>query len=78
MTSRRPGRKVWVHRGLAALWVLLAIPGVVWWKTSILFVILVSLYANFASEIAAAEASDDAAVMERLDRIEKLLTERTE
>ncbi|MER7331688.1 MULTISPECIES: hypothetical protein [unclassified Micromonospora] len=75
--ARKPRRrKVWLHRGLASMWVLLAIPGTLWWAQSILFVILVSLYANFASELAAAEASDDRDVLERLDRIEKLLAER--
>lgn len=66
--------KVWIHRGLAALWVLLAIPGTIWWATSIYFVIVASIYANVASELATAEASNDREVLERLDRIEALLT----
>ncbi len=66
-------RRVWIHRGLAAMWVLLAIPGVLWWADSILFVILVSLYANFVGEISASEAADDQELAKRLDRIEALL-----
>ena len=70
--SRLSGRhRVWAHRALAGVWVLLAIPGVIWWAESILFVILVSLYANFASEMSAAEAADDRDVLRRLDRIER-------
>ncbi|MFI7073584.1 hypothetical protein [Micromonospora sediminicola] len=73
---RRQRRKVWIHRGLASMWVLLAIPAALWWAESILFVILVSLYANFASELATSEAADDRDVCDRLDRIERALAER--
>ncbi|MEU7170330.1 hypothetical protein ABZ949_02415 [Micromonospora tulbaghiae] len=73
--SRR--RRVWIHRALAALWAVLAIPAVLWWKTSILFVILVSLYANFAAEIASSEAADDRNICDRLDRIEQALHRNT-
>jgi hypothetical protein len=58
------------------MWALLAIPGVLWWAESILFVILVSLYANFVGEISAGEAADDRELAERLDRIEALLEGR--
>jgi hypothetical protein len=71
-----PRHKVWIHRILALVWALLAIPGVLWWAESILFVILVSLYANFVGEVSASEAADDRALAERLDRIERLLVER--
>lgn len=73
MARRGSRRKVWLHRGLAAMWVLLAIPGVLWWAESILFVILVSLYANFVGEVGASEAADDRELAERLDRIEAKL-----
>ncbi len=75
MPRRSSRRRVWIHRGLAAMWVLLAIPGVLWWADSILFVILVSLYANFVGEISASEAADDQELAKRLDRIEALLRE---
>ncbi len=68
--------RVWIHRGLAAFWVILAVPALLWWADSVLFVILVSLYANLASELAAGEAADDRAILERLDRIEQLLHDR--
>lgn len=72
------GRSRWrvrLHRALAAVWVLLAIPGALWWAESILFVILVSLYANFVGEISASEAADDRDLAEQLDRIEETLRE---
>ncbi len=67
---------MWLHRALAGMWVLLVIPGVIWWAESILFVILVSLYANIVGEISASEAADDRELAKRLDRIERLLKER--
>jgi len=77
---RSSRRKVWAHRALAAVWALLAIPGVLWWAESILFVIAASVYANVASELAGAEAADDRLIAARLDelagrldRIEQLL-----
>jgi hypothetical protein len=73
-TSRPLDRRgVWLHRALAATWIVLAIPAVLWWKESILFVILASVYANVASEMSAAEAADDRQLAERLDRIEAML-----
>lgn len=39
------------------VWPLLAIPAVLWWKESIIFVILLSLYANFAGDFAAYQAA---------------------
>lgn len=44
------------HLFLAAAWVALVIPAVLWWKESIIFVILLSLYANFEASIAAHHA----------------------
>ncbi len=76
MARRSSRRRVWIHRALAGMWVLLAVPGVIWWAESILFVIAASVYANVASELAGAEAADDRDLAERLDRIEALLKER--
>jgi hypothetical protein len=39
--------------------VLLAIPGVIWWRDSVLFVILISLATQAWTSIGAAEAADD-------------------
>lgn len=56
------------HLCEAYLWVVLAIPSILWWKNSILWVITISLYANYKTAISAnegrkarkaAESSDD-------------------
>jgi hypothetical protein len=48
----------WCHRHLVLgwTWILLVVPGVLWWKESVLFVILLSLYANAESSFAAHHA----------------------
>ncbi len=69
-------RKVWTHRALAAFFAVLAIPAVLWWQQSILFVILLSLVTQVSTEISAAEAADDRSIAERLARIEALLEQR--
>jgi hypothetical protein len=43
----------WIHLGLAVMWIILVVPGVLLWKESILFVILLSLYANIEASFAA-------------------------
>lgn len=45
------------HLVEAYVWVLLAIPSVLWWKESIVWVILISLYANYKTAISAYEGS---------------------
>jgi len=55
MTGR--GWKV-VHRCLAGVWLLLAIPTLLWWRESILWVAFMSLYANVASHWSAAQAAE--------------------
>lgn len=67
---------MWVHRGATVLCVILAIPGVLWWRDSILFVILLSLATQAWTSFGAAEAADDQELVERLDRIENLLKQR--
>lgn len=54
-----PGRK-WklIHRAIAAGWLLLAVPTLLWWRESILWVAFMSLYANVASHWAAAQAAE--------------------
>ncbi len=41
--ARRLGRG---HLALAAVWVVLAVPTAIWWKDSVLWVAMCSLYAN--------------------------------
>ena len=45
------------HLVLAAVWVLLIIPTLLWWSNSILWVAFMSLYANVAGHWSAYEAS---------------------
>lgn len=40
------------HLAMMGLWVILLIPSILWWKDSILWVITLSIYANFASHLA--------------------------
>jgi hypothetical protein len=68
-------RRVWVHRAAGILWAALLIPAVLWWPTSVLFVIVSSVWANVYAPLATAEAADQRALMARLDRIETLLKE---
>lgn len=46
-----------LHASLTLTWALLAVPTLVWWKESILWVALMSLYANIASHWAAYQGS---------------------
>lgn len=66
MTMRR---RVWIHRSATALCVLLTIPGVLWWKNSILFVILLSLATQAWTSWGAAEAADDGPVIRLLKQL---------
>ncbi len=66
-------RKVWIHRGAAITATALIPPALLWWRDSVLFVILISLATQIYAAVSAAEGADDSAVTERLDRIEQLL-----
>jgi hypothetical protein len=45
------------HIAMTVLWALLAVPTILFWRESILWVAFMSLYANVASHWAAAEAA---------------------
>lgn len=45
------------HLFMACVWLGLAVPTALWWRDSVLWVAILSLYANFASEIAAYQAT---------------------
>lgn len=45
-----------VHDVLLVFWLLMIIPTLVWWKDSILWVAIMSLYANIETSAAAREA----------------------
>ncbi|HII0436904.1 TPA: hypothetical protein ACYX9L_000280 [Klebsiella pneumoniae] len=56
------------HLVAAVMWVVLAIPSLIWWKDSVLWVILISIYANIVGHLSgysaaradqAAEESED-------------------
>lgn len=46
------------HRGLAGLWALLLIPTLTLWTDSVLWVAVMSLYANFVGHWSAAQAAE--------------------
>lgn len=77
-----PAGKVWIHRILALFFTALAVPACLWWKQSILFVILLSLATQISTELGAAEAADDRTLGDQQDRIEAkldaLLEQRSE
>lgn len=47
------------HKYLMWFWILMIIPTLLWWKESVLWVALMSLYANIEASAAAKEASKD-------------------
>lgn len=52
-----------LHLGAAIVWGLLAIPSVIWWKESVLWVITISIYANIVGHLSGytAARTDEAA-----------------
>lgn len=45
------------HLLMVFVWAALAVPGILWWKESILFVIILSLYANLETSFGAYQAA---------------------
>ncbi|XUA17644.1 hypothetical protein ACQVA2_13265 [Citrobacter sp. OP27] len=52
-----------LHLGAAIAWGVLAIPSVIWWKNSVLWVIIISIYANIVGHLSGytAARADEAA-----------------
>lgn len=52
-----------MHLISAVAWVVLAIPSVIWWKNSVLWVIIISIYANVVGHLSGytAARADEAA-----------------
>jgi hypothetical protein len=73
VTRKPPGLRVQFARVRGAIWAVLTLCALKWWPDSVAFVIIMSGYANVVSDLSVAEAADDTAVLERLDRIEQLL-----
>ncbi|PRH79354.1 hypothetical protein C6N75_09725 [Streptomyces solincola] len=46
-----------LHVAMALLWFLLIIPTMLWWKESILWVLLISIYANIVGHWGAYQAA---------------------
>lgn len=44
------------HLALTGVWILLIIPTMLWWSTSILWILLISLYANIIGHFSAWQA----------------------
>lgn len=66
-------RRVLVHGGIALIWAILAVPAWFWWRDSVLFVIIASIFANVYAAVSALEAADDTKVMQRLDKQDRQL-----
>lgn len=68
------GWRVWFNWISAGLWLCFGIVSFpLGWANSVALVWIASVYANTKTDWGAAEAADDHAVLERLDRIERLL-----
>lgn len=61
-------KRVIVHRSCAVVWTALLLPALLWWRESVMFVIIASVYANIKSDWSASEAADNSQVLARLDR----------
>lgn len=71
-------RRVLFHKCSSIAWVLLLIPSWLWWNSSILWVITISIYANIKSDWAAAEASDDSTLIEEIKELKTMINELRE
>lgn len=63
-------RRILFHRVSAIVWILLLIPALLWWRESLWFVIVASVYANVKSDWGAAEAADDRDLAHQLRALE--------
>jgi hypothetical protein len=52
-----PENAVRVHASLFCFWVLMTVPALLWWKSSILFVIMISLYAIWIAHLSAMQGA---------------------
>lgn len=53
----KPRTLMRAHAVCVVVWPLLAIPSLLWWKESVTWVIIMSLWANFAAHFAAWQAT---------------------
>jgi hypothetical protein len=54
-----------IHGGLATLWIILIIPTMMWWHDSILWVLLISIYANIVGHWSAYQAAHAEKTMQK-------------
>lgn len=58
------------HRILAVFWVAMLVPTVLWWKDAVVWVAIMSIYANFEASMAAHAADQtDGGVADKLDEL---------
>jgi hypothetical protein len=62
-----------IHAGVAVSSVLLAVPGVLWWSESVLFVIGLSLFANCYAAISVLEAFDDSKLKAEIKELRAMI-----
>lgn len=62
-------QKVLFNKATAIIWLLLILPAYLWWKDTVFFVIVCSIYANVKADWSTAEASDDRQLKEMLQSI---------
>lgn len=46
-----------LHAALTLVWLLIAVPGILWWRDSVPFLVGVSIYANFVGHASSWQAA---------------------
>jgi type VI protein secretion system component VasK len=61
------------HLTASVAWIILAIPSVIWWKSSVLWVIIISIYANVVGHLSGytAARADEAAEQDEKGKKDK-------
>lgn len=61
------------HLTASVAWIILAIPSVIWWKSSVLWVIIISIYANIVGHLSGytAARADEAAEQDEKEKQDK-------
>jgi hypothetical protein len=67
-----PAHRKILHRVIAAIWLLLAVPTILWWHESVLWVAFCSLYANSITHwgVAQSASAEVAAVSAQTANVE--------
>ncbi len=56
-TAQRASWQAKFHVAMALVWVVLIPPTLIWWSQSIMWVLLISIYANIVSHVGAYQAA---------------------